>query len=241
MSGDLVAQFLHFVHAAVVRIGKQQSAGKTSAGDESNKNGSDRRELGAHAPAIKIERRRCSVGFCDDNDVHPARSDHVSTVQPTRHRSSKKGLPPSIGECAPVASLIQRARALDALDRQLRQPLPEPLRRQVRLADISADRLVFLASSSAWASKLRFHQTALLALARQVSGLPANKFAVKVAPLPPVPPEQIRRTTSSKNGISKTTADHLKAAARSVVDPELQAVYLRMASLAEDSSSPRGK
>ena len=155
-------------------------------------------------------------------------------MQPTRPRSSKKGLPPSIGECSPVASLIQRARALDALDRQLRQPLPEPLRRQVRLADISADRLVFLASSSAWASKLRFHQTALLTLARQVSGLPANQFAVKVAPLPPVPPEQIRRKP-----LSKTAAEHLKAAARSVADPELKAVYLQMASLAEDSSPPR--
>jgi hypothetical protein len=104
------------------------------------------------------------------------------------------------------------------------------------LADISADRLVFLASSSAWASKLRFHQTAILANARQVSGLPTAKFAVKVAPLPPVPPEQIRRKP-----LSKIAADHLKTAARSIADPELQAVYLRMASLAEDSSSPDRK
>ena len=101
------------------------------------------------------------------------------------------------------------------------------------MADIGPKRLVFLADSSAWASKLRFHQTALLALARQVSGLPANQFAVKVAPLPPVPPEQIRRSPLSKNA-----AEHLKAAARSVADPELKAVYLQMASLAEDSSPP---
>jgi hypothetical protein len=162
-------------------------------------------------------------------------------MQPSRPRSRKPSTSKSIGECSPVAALAQRARALDALDRQLRQPLPEPLRRHVRLADISADRLVFLASSSAWASKLRFHQTAILANARQVSGLPTAKFAVKVAPLPPVPPEQIRRTTSSKPGLSKIAADHLKTAARSIADPELRAVYLRLASLAEDSSSPDRK
>ena len=101
------------------------------------------------------------------------------------------------------------------------------------MADIGPKRLVFLADSSAWASKLRFHQTALLALARQVSGLPADQFAVKVAPLPPVPPGQTRRTP-----LSKTAAEHLKTAARSVADPELKAVYLQMASLAEDSSPP---
>ncbi len=162
-------------------------------------------------------------------------------MQSNRQRSSKPGNLQPIGECSPVAALTQRARALDALDRQLRQSLPEPLRRHVQMADIGPKRLVFLADSSAWASKLRFHQTALLALARQVSGLPANQFAVKVAPLPPVPPEQIRRNTSSKTGLSKTAADHLTAAARSVADPELKAVYLQMASLAEDFSPPRRK
>ena len=131
-----------------------------------------------------------------------------------------------------MAALIARARALDALDQQLRQPLPEPLRRQCRLADLSSGRLVFLASSSVWASKLRFHQAALLAEARMISGLPVGKFTVKVAPLPPVPPGQIRRKP-----LSKTAAEHLKTAAQSVADPELRAVYLRLASLAEDSSS----
>lgn len=157
-------------------------------------------------------------------------------MQSTRPRSTRPRTSKSIGECSPVAALAQRARALDALDRQLRQPLPEPLRRHVQLADISADRLVFLASSSAWASKLRFFQTAILANARQVSGLPTAKFTVKVAPLPPVPPEQIRRKP-----LSKIAADHLKTAARSIADPELQAVYLRLASLAEGSSSPGRK
>jgi hypothetical protein len=153
-----------------------------------------------------------------------------STTPRTRKRSTAK----SIGECPPVAALTARARALDALDHKLRQPLPEPLRHQCRLADIRAGRLVFLANSSVWAAKLRPYQAALLADARRIAGQPIEKFTVKVAPLLPLSPEQTRRKP-----LSHAAAEHLKAAARSVADPELRAVYLRLASLAEDSSSRR--
>ena len=144
----------------------------------------------------------------------------------SRKRPSAK----TVGEVPAVAALAAHARALDAMDRTLRQSLPDPLRRQCCLADLRAGRLVFLASSPAWAAKLRFHQTALLAEARKIAGAPIGKFAVKVAPLPPVPPEQIRRRP-----LSYTAAEHLKTAARSIADPELRDVYLRLASLAEDS------
>jgi hypothetical protein len=145
-------------------------------------------------------------------------------------RSSRKaGLTAkSIGESAPVAALLARARALDALDQQLRQPLPDALRRQCKLATVHAGRIVFLASSSTWATKLRLYQNAIIAQARVTSGLPIEKFTVKVAPLPPAPPEPAKRKP-----LSKASAEHLKAAARSLADPELRAVYLRLASLAE--------
>ena len=155
-------------------------------------------------------------------------------MQPANPRIRKNPPAKTIGECSPVAALTARARALDALDHKLRQPLPDPLRHQCRLADIRAGRLVFLASSSAWAAKLRLQQTALLAEARKISGLTIEKFAVKVAPLPSLSPEQTRRKP-----LSHAAAEHLKAAARSVADPELRAVYLRLASLADDSSSRR--
>jgi hypothetical protein len=157
-------------------------------------------------------------------------------MQSTTPRSKKRSPAKSIGECPPVAALTARARALDALDHKLRQPLPDPLRHQCRLADIRAGRLVFLASSSVWAAKLRLHQVALLADARKISGIQIEKFAVKVAPLPSLSPEQTRRKP-----LSHAAAEHLKAAARSVADPELRAVYLRLASLAEDSFSVRRK
>lgn len=155
-------------------------------------------------------------------------------MQPAPPRSPKRSPAKSIGECSPVAALTARARALDALDHTLRQPLPDPLRHQCQLADIRAGRLVFLASSSVWAAKLRLHQATLLADARKITGQAIGKFAVKVAPLPSLSPEQTRRKP-----LSPTAAEHLKAAARSVADPELRAVYLRLASLADDSSSRR--
>ena len=155
-------------------------------------------------------------------------------MQSTTPRIRKRSTAKSIGECPPVAALTARARALDALDHKLRQPLPDPLRHQCRLADIRAGRLVFLATSSVWAAKLRLHQAALLAEARKVAGQPIEKFTVKVAPLLPLSPEQTRRKP-----LSHAAAEHLKAAARSVADPELRAVYLRLASLAEDSYSKR--
>jgi len=147
-----------------------------------------------------------------------------STDRPSKRAPTAK----SVGESPPVAALLARARALDALDRQLRQPLPESLRRQCRLATVQSGRIVFLATSSTWAAKLRLHQNAILAHARLTSGLPIEKFAVKVAPLPPVPPGPTRRKP-----LSKASAEHLKAAARSLVDPELRAIYLSLASLAE--------
>jgi len=153
-------------------------------------------------------------------------------MQPSTPRSKQRTPAKSIGECSPVAALTARARALDALDRKLRQSLPDPLRHQCRLADVRSGRLVFLASSSVWAAKLRLNQAALLTDARKVSGMAIEKFTVKVAPLPPVSPEQTRRKP-----LSHAAAEHLKTAARSVADPELRAVYLRLASLADDSCS----
>ena len=151
-----------------------------------------------------------------------------SRSRPSKARPTAK----KVGECGPVAALVSRARALDALDRQLRQPLPDPLRSQCCLASVQSGRIVFLASSSAWAAKLRLQQNAILAQARVISGLPVEKFTVKVAPLPPRPPRQTRRKP-----LSNAAAEHLKTAARSVADPELRAVYLQLASLAEPTSS----
>jgi len=140
--------------------------------------------------------------------------------------------PKALAECGPVAALARKAGELDALDRALRQTLPSPLREQVRFANLRNDRLVFLASSPAWASRLRLMQTQILVAARAV-GAVASSVTVKVAPLPPPPvgPEQAKP-------LSAAAAVHLKAAAASITDPELRALFLELASVAEITDSP---
>jgi len=152
---------------------------------------------------------------------------------PARRTSSG---PKTVGEIAPVAALMERARGLVALDIRLRLTLPESLRRHCCLADARAGRVVFLANSSTWAAKLRLHQTTILAEARRALGQEVNSFTVKVAPLPSVPPEPARRKP-----LSRAAASHLETAARSLADPELRALFLRLASLAEFSNSDSNK
>lgn len=135
--------------------------------------------------------------------------------------------PKSIVDCGSFATLARKAGMLEALDRALRQTLPSPLREQVRFANLRNDRLVFLASSPAWASRLRLMQTQILATASAI-GTHASSVTVKVAPQPPVetPPDRSKP-------LSPTAAAHLRAAAASLTDPELRALYLELASLAE--------
>ncbi len=95
-------------------------------------------------------------------------------------------------ECVTLGTLADRARALDVLDQRLRRLLTDALARETRLADVHGGRVVFLASSPAWASRLRLQQAALMAEARVALGDVVERFAVKVAPLPSVPAEDAK-------------------------------------------------
>jgi hypothetical protein len=139
--------------------------------------------------------------------------------------------PQSITDVGPVAALAKKAGKLEALDRALRQTLPSPLREQVRFANFRDDRLVFLASSPAWASRLRLQQAQILAAARAI-GANAGSVTVKVAPLPPPDPQP-----EQSKPLSAAAALHLKAAANSIQDPELRAMFLELASVAETANS----
>lgn len=139
--------------------------------------------------------------------------------------------PKSIAECGSFATLARKAGLLEALDRALRQTLPSPLREQVKFANLHNERLVFLASSPAWASRLRLMQTQILASARAI-GTCASSVTVKVAPTTPVPTEPAR-----PKPLSPAAATHLRAAAASTSDPELRVLFLELASLAETAGS----
>ncbi len=123
-------------------------------------------------------------------------------------------------------ALIERAMQLHALDRQLRQSLPEPLASHVRLGNLRQDRLVFLADTPAWASRLRLHAGILVDAAR-AAGLPATEIAVKVATMRPVPPD-----AAPPARLSQAAREHLLAAAAATTDEELKSRLLRLASMA---------
>ncbi len=138
--------------------------------------------------------------------------------------------PKPLAACGSFATLAKKAGTLEALDRALRQTLPMPLREQVRFADLRHDRLVFLASTPAWASRLRLLQTQILASAHAI-GACASAVKVKVVAADPATPQPSRLKS-----LSPTTATHLRVAAASFPDPELRAMFLALASAAETSA-----
>jgi hypothetical protein len=151
---------------------------------------------------------------------------------PSRRSDTRPTGPRPAGECIALGTLADYARALDVLDRRLRRLLPDELARETRLADVRGGRVVFLASSPAWASRLRLQQAALVAEARVALGDVVERFAVKVAPLPSVPAE-----SAKPKPLSAASAAHLRKAAKSLSDPELKALYLHLASFAVDDST----
>jgi hypothetical protein len=155
----------------------------------------------------------------------------MQRAAPATSRRTGNG-PKSLVECGSFATLARKAGALEALDRALRQTLPSPLREQVRFANLHNDRLVFLASSPAWASRLRLMQTQILATAHAI-GTRASSVTVKVAPQPPVATAPDR-----SKPLSLAAATHLRAAAASFTDPEWRVLFLELASLAETADSP---
>jgi hypothetical protein len=150
---------------------------------------------------------------------------------PPASRRSGRG-PKSLAECGSFATLARKAGELDALDRALRQTLPTPLREQVRFAHLRNGRLVFLATSPAWASRLRLMQTQILATARAI-GTCASSVTVKVAP--PLPAATL---PDRSKPLSPAAAIHLRAAAASITDPELRVLFLELASIAETAGFP---
>lgn len=127
-----------------------------------------------------------------------------------------------------LAALVQRAKKLDTLDRTLREAMPHELAKRCRLANVRGSCLVFLASSSPVAARLRVEQPELLRAAGLATGQRYDKLTVKVAPVSPVPPE-----AAPYEPLSTTASEHLSKAARVLADPELRDLFLKLASFAD--------
>lgn len=129
--------------------------------------------------------------------------------------------------CEDSGDWVERAMQLLALDRHLRQSLPEALAAHVKLGNLRGDRLVFLADSPAWKARLRFH-TGTLLRAAQAAGIPARSISVNVvATMQPAIPDP-----APPPSLSPSARQTLRAAAAATQDEELRARLLHLASLA---------
>jgi len=130
-----------------------------------------------------------------------------------------------------LASLVERARWLDALDPVLRQSLPATLAGQCRLANVDDKYVVFLVSTPVWKAKLRLHADAVLAAAA-AAGLKARTLMVKVsAPNPAIP-----SGSGPVKPLSEAVRDSLRATALSVSDPGLRSQLLKLAATPRSST-----
>lgn len=143
-----------------------------------------------------------------------------SKAKPTFHTALSAALSSDPGH------LVERAMQLHALDRQLRQSLPEPLASHVKLGNLRDDRLVFLVDAPVWSARLRLYADILLDAAR-AAGLRASSITVKVATMQPVPPD-----AAPLSPLSPSARETLRAAAAATQDEELKSRLLQLASLA---------
>lgn len=120
---------------------------------------------------------------------------------------------------------------MDHLSQRIVPLLPIPLRNHVRHAGLRNDRVLLLVESSVWATRARMDQTRILA-AVQSLGLAATSVTAKVAPVevPDSDGTVVRRP-------SRGAAQHIRAAALAISDPDLHALFLELAALAENPSA----
>ncbi len=107
-----------------------------------------------------------------------------------------------------VGGLAAHAGRLAELGARLDRVLPSALGAQVRFINLRDRKLVFLATSPAWATRLRYLQGLVLEAARQL-GVDAEVVVVKVGALPA--PEPAPEPAAPP---SESAARHLALAAR---------------------------
>ncbi|GAB2795884.1 hypothetical protein GCM10027040_22820 [Halomonas shantousis] len=141
--------------------------------------------------------------------------------------STLLGKPGELGSLMRVADLLDRAQS------HLRTHLPEEVREHVFVGGYRDGRLTLITDRAVWLTWLRYEQTRLLALLRQLPELEAVLgITLKVRPVRPVkaPLRQPRQ-------LSSEAADQLEACAADVDDPRLKRALSRLAAHGRVSSS----
>lgn len=137
--------------------------------------------------------------------------------------------PTPLSQCGPVADLAARAREVDLVSQRIVPNLPSPLREHVGFAGLRNDRLLLLVESPAWATRARMDRARILAAVHSL-GFAASSVAAKVAPR--LAPSGDSITTPP---LSPGSARAIRAAAAAIADPDLRALFLELAALAESA------
>jgi hypothetical protein len=153
----------------------------------------------------------------------------VSPAKPLPPRDTRAPTP--LSQCGPVADLAARAREVDLTCQRIVPNLPTPLREHVGFAGPRNDRLLLLVESPVWATRARMDQARILAAVHSL-GFAASSVAAKVAP--PMAPSGDSLTTRPP---SPGSARAIRAAASAIADPDLRALFLELAALAESPTA----
>ncbi|TDX30261.1 hypothetical protein DFO67_10547 [Modicisalibacter xianhensis] len=140
------------------------------------------------------------------------------------------GSQPRSGE---LGGLMRMARVIDRAQQHLRQHLPEEVREHVFVGGYRQGKLTVITDRAVWLTWLRYEQTRLLSLLRQLPEFEAVLgFTFKVRPVSPpkVPITQPRR-------LSSRAADEISCCAAETSDPRLRRSLERLAAHAERQHS----
>ncbi|GAB4199616.1 MAG: hypothetical protein Tsb002_35330 [Wenzhouxiangellaceae bacterium] len=126
--------------------------------------------------------------------------------------------------------LLRQAQAYQRLNRYVLEQIPQPLRDHCQLACIRGETAVIVADNAVWATQARLHSPVWLdAVSKFWPGrIRQLNFRVQSRPQRSAPAARPRQ-------LSGTVRDHLEHCAASERDPEMAAIYQRLAQLSGES------
>lgn len=164
-------------------------------------------------------------------------------IYPKPHKLKVKKMPKDIPmvsltqlltHSTPLQGLIQRGQALQQLEQRLKLHLPEGLQTHCCVANITADRLIFLTDSAVWATQLRYWRDVLLKHTQDITGQNIVHLEIRVRPAHFVENTAKENThPAPQRSLSPETSALLRSVADSMADTSLQSVLYRLAQAAD--------
>ncbi len=131
-----------------------------------------------------------------------------------------------------MREIVERAKQLRRLDRNLGRQLPSPLAEHCRVANVTNNTLIVLADDPTWAARLRYAAPSILSLLSDETDLALTAVQVKVAP----PSAPSRKVTRQRLRLSEKNAAGLRTLALNISDQKLAEKILRLAQHGERST-----